>query len=197
MADLERERAELIETPRAELSELAGIYERRGVSPALAHQVAEELTAHDPLEAHARDELGLDLDDLARPVQAAATSAVSFALGALVPLLVALVVTSGPQEAVIIAVTLVWAWPSWASPVPASGERTRSSQRPGWWSAGRWPWPSPSVSAPSSTSPSPEPGGDEGEHLRGGADVAEAAVDGVEGGVQVPVPHRRRWRRRP
>lgn len=107
LADLDRERAELIETPRAELRELAGIYERRGVSPGLAHQVAEELTAHDPLEAHARDELGLDLDDLARPVQAAATSAISFALGALVPLLVALVVTSGPQEAVIITVTLV------------------------------------------------------------------------------------------
>lgn len=106
MADLEREREELVETPRAELSELAGIYERRGLNPALARQVAEELTAHDPLGAHARDELGLDLDDLARPAQAAWTSALSFTLGALVPLLVALLVTSGPQEAVIIAVTL-------------------------------------------------------------------------------------------
>ncbi len=107
MADLAREREELVETPRAELRELAGIYEKRGLSPALAHQVAEELTAHDPLAAHARDELGLDVDDLARPGQAAWTSALSFSLGALVPLLVALVVASGPQEAAIIVVTLL------------------------------------------------------------------------------------------
>lgn len=107
LADLDREREELAETPRAELRELAGIYERRGLSPDLAHQVAEALTAHDPLAAHARDELGLDVDDLARPGQAAWTSALSFSLGALVPLVVALLVTSGPQEAAIIVVTLV------------------------------------------------------------------------------------------
>ncbi len=107
LADLAREEVELVETPRAELSELAGIYERRGLSPALAHQVAQELTAHDALEAHARDELGLDLDDLAQPVQAAWTSALSFSLGALVPLLVALLVSSGPQEVAIVAITLV------------------------------------------------------------------------------------------
>lgn len=107
VADLERERAELVETPRAELSELAGIYERRGLNPELAHQVAEELTAHDPLAAHARDELGLDVNDLARPIQAAWASALSFTLGALVPLLVAVLVVSGPQEAAIVAVTLV------------------------------------------------------------------------------------------
>ncbi len=107
LADLQREREELIETPRAELRELALIYERRGLRPDLAHQVAAELTAHDPLAAHARDELGLDLDDLARPVQAAWTSALSFTLGALVPLVVALLVASGPQEAAIIVVTLL------------------------------------------------------------------------------------------
>lgn len=107
VADLAREQDELVEAPGAELRELAGIYEKRGLNPVLAHQVAEELTAHSPLAAHARDELGLDVDDLARPSQAAWTSALSFSLGALVPLLVALLVVSGPQEAAIIGVTLV------------------------------------------------------------------------------------------
>jgi VIT1/CCC1 family predicted Fe2+/Mn2+ transporter len=106
-ADLAREREELVETPRAEQRELAGIYERRGLTPHLADQVAEQLTAHDALEAHARDELGLDPDDLARPGQAAVTSAFSFSLGALVPLLVALLVGSGARVAAVVAVTLV------------------------------------------------------------------------------------------
>lgn len=106
-ADLAREREELVETPRAEQRELAGIYERRGLSPHLADRVAEELTAHDALEAHARDELGLDPDDLARPGQAAVTSAFSFSLGALVPLLVALLVGSGARVAAVVVVTLV------------------------------------------------------------------------------------------
>lgn len=106
-ADLAREREELVETPRAEQRELAGIYERRGLTPHLADQVAEQLTAHDALEAHARDELGLDPDDLARPGQAAVTSAFSFSLGALVPLLVALLVGSGARVVAVVAVTLV------------------------------------------------------------------------------------------
>ena len=71
-ADLARESAELATTPRSELAELTGIYIRRGLNPSLAGQVAAELMARDPLEAHARDELGLDPADLARPAQAAA-----------------------------------------------------------------------------------------------------------------------------
>jgi vacuolar iron transporter family protein len=106
-ADLARESAELEATPRSELAELMGIYVRRGLEPALASQVAEGLMAHDALEAHARDELGLDPSDLARPVQAAAVSAISFTLGALVPLLVVVLVPSEARIPTAVVVTLV------------------------------------------------------------------------------------------
>jgi VIT1/CCC1 family predicted Fe2+/Mn2+ transporter len=86
-ADLRLEERELAGDPAGELAELSGIYEGRGLTPALARQVAEELTAHDALEAHARDELGLPEDRRARPLQAAGASALSFAVGAVLPLL--------------------------------------------------------------------------------------------------------------
>lgn len=86
-ADLVREQRELDQDPDGEMAELASIYRARGISPALAKRVAEELTAGDVLAAHARDELGLAEDDLARPVQAAVASAVSFSVGAILPLL--------------------------------------------------------------------------------------------------------------
>ena len=89
-ADLERERRELDTEPEAEIRELTQIYVKRGLRPQLAREVAEELTAHDALKAHARDELGLSDVHRARPVQAAAASAVTFAVGALLPLLAAL-----------------------------------------------------------------------------------------------------------
>jgi VIT1/CCC1 family predicted Fe2+/Mn2+ transporter len=85
-ADLDRERAELEADHAGELRELAGIYVDRGLDPGLAKQVAEQLTAHDALGAHARDELGLSKMTAARPVQAALASALSFALGAALPL---------------------------------------------------------------------------------------------------------------
>jgi vacuolar iron transporter family protein len=85
-ADLARERAELASDPGGELRELTGIYESRGLSPELAHQVAEQLMAHDALAAHARDELGLSDFLGARPFQAAWASAASFSAGALLPL---------------------------------------------------------------------------------------------------------------
>ena len=88
-ADLERERKELALSPEHELKELAGIYVERGLDPELAHRVAEQLTAHDALGAHARDELGISEVMSARPLQAALFSAVSFALGAALPLAVA------------------------------------------------------------------------------------------------------------
>ena len=87
-ADLSRERAELASDPAAELRELTAIYVSRGLAPALAQQVAERLTAHDALGAHARDELGISETLSARPVQAALASAASFAVGALLPLVV-------------------------------------------------------------------------------------------------------------
>ena len=87
-ADLERERGELEADPSSELRELAGIYVARGLQPALARQVAEQLTAHDALAAHARDELGHAAATQARPLQAALSSAASFAVGAALPLAV-------------------------------------------------------------------------------------------------------------
>ncbi len=82
-----KERAELADMPGAELDELTQIYRGKGLSSALAREVAEELTRHDALEAHLDAELHLDADDLARPWSAAFTSALSFTLGALLPLL--------------------------------------------------------------------------------------------------------------
>jgi len=87
-ADLARERAELKADPAAEQRELAAIYVGRGLAPGLAQQVAEQLTAHDALGAHARDELGISKALSARPVQAALASAASFAVGAALPLAV-------------------------------------------------------------------------------------------------------------
>jgi VIT1/CCC1 family predicted Fe2+/Mn2+ transporter len=88
-ADLARERAELASQPELELDELAGIYEKRGLDPALSRQIAQQLTAKDALGAHARDELGISEVSSARPVQAALTSAATFAAGAALPLAVA------------------------------------------------------------------------------------------------------------
>lgn len=84
-ADLLREKRELEEMPEIELQELAKIYEKRGVSKKTALQVATELTAHDALAAHARDELGINEISQAKPLQAALASFGSFALGALLP----------------------------------------------------------------------------------------------------------------
>jgi VIT1/CCC1 family predicted Fe2+/Mn2+ transporter len=87
-ADLDRERKELSADVESETDELAAIYAARGLDPSLAAQVAAQLMAHDPLGAHARDELGISEIVEARPVQAALASAVTFAVGAALPLLV-------------------------------------------------------------------------------------------------------------
>jgi VIT1/CCC1 family predicted Fe2+/Mn2+ transporter len=89
-ADLERERKELAAGGPAEQEELAAIYVGRGLTPVLAQQVARELMAHDALAAHARDELGIFAALRARPVQAALTSALTFAVGAALPLVIVL-----------------------------------------------------------------------------------------------------------
>ena len=95
-ADLAREAAELSVAPEAERDELAAIYVERGVQPETAQAVAEQLMAHDSLGAHARDELGISSVTTARPVQAALTSAATFAAGAALPLAtVAIAPTSG------------------------------------------------------------------------------------------------------
>lgn len=101
-ADLARERHELATTPEAEHAELAGIYVGRGLTPELASQVADQLTAHDALGAHARDELGIFDFTRARPLQAALASAAAFAVGAAPPMLLA---TVWPVDSLTLAVS--------------------------------------------------------------------------------------------
>lgn len=102
-AALEKERTELRENPKGEHSELAHIYVERGLEPSLANQVAASLMAHDALAAHSKDELGLTDAMGAKPLQAAFASALSFAIGAALPLLV---VVLAPHQS-LIPVTVV------------------------------------------------------------------------------------------
>jgi len=106
-ADIATERRELHEEPEAELRELAHIYEQRGLEPALARQVAEQLTAHDALAAHARDELGISASLRAQPVQAAMASAAAFCAGAALPVVATLVAPQAHASLVVTASTLV------------------------------------------------------------------------------------------
>ena len=105
-ADLARERAELASDAAGEHAELARIYVARGLEPALAGQVAEQLMAHDALGAHARDELGLSHVQRARPVLAASASAGTFAVGAGLPLLV-VVIAPEPRLTVFVVAASV------------------------------------------------------------------------------------------
>lgn len=102
-ADLARERAELASQPEFEREELARIYAERGVDPELARKVADQLMAKDALGAHARDELGISEFTTARPIQAALTSAATFAVGAALPLLMVLVL---PASKLVLGVSI-------------------------------------------------------------------------------------------
>ena len=106
-ADLRLESRELAEDPQGELAELAGIYEGRGLPPDLATEVATALTANDALAAHARDELGLPEDRRARPLQAAGASALSFAVGAVLPLLAIGLFGSSVRIVACVVVTII------------------------------------------------------------------------------------------
>jgi len=103
-ADLNLERSELAAQPEAEEDELTGIYIRRGLEPALARTVAQQLMAKDALTAHARDELGLTEELAARPLQAAFASAATFAVGAGLPILTVVIV---PVTTLVLTVSLV------------------------------------------------------------------------------------------
>ncbi len=103
LADIARERAELAAHPESELHELTEIYVARGLERDLARQVAVQLTAHDALAAHARDELGIVEALQARPLQAAIASAGTFAVGALIPLGTALIA----KEYLMVALAVV------------------------------------------------------------------------------------------
>lgn len=107
-AALNQERAELHADKPGERRELTAIYVSRGLEPALAKQVAEQLMAHDALGAHARDELGISETLSARPIQAAFTSAASFAAGAAMPLLAATISPGSSLIIVVCATSLVF-----------------------------------------------------------------------------------------
>jgi vacuolar iron transporter family protein len=135
-ADLMRERRELADTPEAELDELQAIYLERGLEPGLARRVAEQLTAHDVLAAHARDELGITPAQAARPIQAALASAVTFSVGAALPLLTASVAPQRLIIALVSAISLICLAALGAVAAHAGGaSRLRGAARVTFWSA--------------------------------------------------------------
>jgi VIT1/CCC1 family predicted Fe2+/Mn2+ transporter len=135
-ADLLQEKQELADDPHTELAELAHIYVRRGLTYALARQVAEQLSAHDALGAHARDELGITETLRARPVQAAMASASAFTAGALVPLIAVLLASARYVGVTTIAVTLISLFISGALAAHAGGAPLlRGALRVGFWGA--------------------------------------------------------------
>ena len=135
-ADLAREREELATSPEGELAELARIYQGRGLDPALARAVAEQLTAHDALGAHARDELGISEITAARPVQAALASAATFAVGATLPLVVVLAVSGTMLGRAVTGASLVALAALGAMAARAGGASTlRGALRMTFWGA--------------------------------------------------------------
>ena len=120
-ADIAKEKAELANEPEDELRELAGIYVKRGLGKELAMQVAMELSAHDQLGTHLRDELGIDPKSHPRPLQAAWVSAASFALFAILPLLGLL----APAAYRLYAIAAIGAMGGWLGDAP----RLRASLR--------------------------------------------------------------------
>jgi VIT1/CCC1 family predicted Fe2+/Mn2+ transporter len=129
-ADIAIERRSLAANPDKELAELAHIYEHRGLTPKLAKEVAEQLHAHDAEAAHLRDELGIDRDDLANPVQAAVTSALSFAIGAAVPILAAIIFSNGASDwAIVISSLMALAISGAMGAYLGGGHRLRAASR--------------------------------------------------------------------
>ncbi len=106
-ADIARERREILQNPDHELTELQEIYQLRGLDESLAHQVAQQLMAADPLGAHLRDELGMTAMTRAQPLQASASSAVSFSLGGALPLAAAILTPSNARVPVVAGLALV------------------------------------------------------------------------------------------
>jgi VIT1/CCC1 family predicted Fe2+/Mn2+ transporter len=135
-ADVGREREELATQPEFEKRELAGIYVARGLRPELATEVAEQLMAHDALAAHSRDELGLSEAGSARPVQAAVTSAATFAVGAALPLLTSLVAPAPVLVPVVAGTSLACLTALGALSAQAGGAPVlRASARVAFWGA--------------------------------------------------------------
>jgi VIT1/CCC1 family predicted Fe2+/Mn2+ transporter len=106
-ADFVRETRELKNTPESALDELTGIYVGRGLDESLARQVAAQLTQKDALGAHARDELGIPETVTARPIQVAVVSALTFAAGAVIPLILASATPAAKISAIVAGTTLI------------------------------------------------------------------------------------------
>lgn len=135
-ADLARERTELAADPQAEHAELVAIYEARGLDPDLASKVATQLAAKDLLGTHARDELGISAMTTARPVQAALTSAATFAAGAALPLLIAVLVPLSQNIFLVSAASLLFLALLGAIGARAGGANvTRATLRVAFWGA--------------------------------------------------------------
>ncbi len=135
-ADIAKEKRELATVPELELEELTQIYEQRGLDRPLAEQVAVQLTAHNALDSHLRDELGLTSELAARPIQAAAASAASFTVGAALPLAIVLLVTGPSLPWIVSAASLLFlailgALGAWAGKAPIS----RAVLRVSFWGA--------------------------------------------------------------
>ncbi|MFN4225011.1 MAG: VIT family protein [Hyphomonas sp.] len=135
-ADLATERTALKDYPEDELQELADIYVARGVEPATARAVAEQLTRHDALGAHARDELGMTEVAAAQPVLAALSSAASFAVGAVLPIIAAVLAPEGMVSVTLGTVSLAsLALLGWVSAVIGGASRWRAIVRVVFWGA--------------------------------------------------------------
>ncbi|UAL09985.1 VIT family protein [Caulobacter segnis] len=135
-ADLAREREELTSQPEAELEEMTAIYVARGLTPELARQVAAQLNAGDALAAHARDELGISEHLAARPIQAALTSAATFAVGAALPLAVTVFAPLGTMiPAISVATLLFLAVLGWLGAWAGGAPPLRSTIRVTFWGA--------------------------------------------------------------
>ena len=135
-ADLARERQELADSPEYELAELQQIYVKRGLDEDLARRVAEQLTTHDVLAAHARDELGLTEAQAANPIQAALASAGTFSVGAALPLVIAALVPSRVMIASVATASLLCLGVLGALAAGAGGAgRWRGATRVTFWSA--------------------------------------------------------------
>jgi VIT1/CCC1 family predicted Fe2+/Mn2+ transporter len=135
-AALDLERAELEADDQGERRELTAIYVRRGLDSALARQVADQLMAHDALGAHARDELGITETLSARPIQAALTSAASFAVGAAMPLLAAAMAPGWSLIPVVAGISLVFLAILGGVAARAGGARVRvGAMRVAFWGA--------------------------------------------------------------
>ncbi|MFN7028464.1 MAG: VIT family protein [Sphingopyxis sp.] len=135
-ADIAKEKRELATVPELELEELTQIYQQRGLDRPLAEQVAVQLTAHNALDSHLRDELGLTSELAARPIQAAAASAASFTVGAALPLAIVLLVAGPSLPWIVSAASLIFlailgALGAWAGKAPIA----RAVLRVGFWGA--------------------------------------------------------------